>query len=97
MMKYTDDNYLLVGSNYIQTVADEFAGVMAWPTSNNLKINHNKQWRRQDFVMGGFCKISQIVTTHPSDFCEKILFCSPNFYDFFLVMSKISNDNDFFF
>src|SRR6218665_3286564 len=42
LMKYADDTYLLVGSNNISTVADEFAHINAWARTNNLQLNLSK-------------------------------------------------------
>src|SRR6218665_66672 len=42
LMKYADDTYLLVGSNNISTVADEFAHIHAKARTNNLQLNTSK-------------------------------------------------------
>src|SRR6218665_2916451 len=42
LMKYADDTYLLVDSNNISTVADEFAHINAWARTNNLQLNPSK-------------------------------------------------------
>src|SRR6218665_3249001 len=42
LMKYADDTYLLVGSNNISTLADEFAHINAWARTNNLQLNPSK-------------------------------------------------------
>src|SRR6218665_2019508 len=42
MMKYTDDTYLLVGSNHIATATAEFANISAWAAKNNLRLNQLK-------------------------------------------------------
>src|SRR6218665_3018794 len=41
-VKYADDAYLLIGSQNINTAAEEFSNITTWDAKNNLRLNHTK-------------------------------------------------------
>jgi len=78
---------------------------LAFSKSDIGKIGYHRthQWRMQEFVMGGFGKIWQLLPLFRLTFWDKISFCSPKFlmtfffshiqnhwWPFCLVMSKMS-------
>src|SRR6218665_1432790 len=41
-VKYADDTCLLIGSQNINTAAEEFSNITTWAAKNNLRLNHTK-------------------------------------------------------
>ena len=42
-VKYADDAYLLIGSQNINTAAEEFSNITTWAAKNNLLLNHTNR------------------------------------------------------
>ena len=42
ILKFADDTYLIVPSNYIDTTEDELTNIENWSTANNLQLNKSK-------------------------------------------------------